>query len=548
MMATDKIELPIGYYLENFRRLVEHATHQYADLLSAEETHWLSQFDRLSVQAQRLIVRLLTRKGVWFRSDKLQYGEIPDLDPTLAELEAIAFIELNPELSPFDLGCSLLTKAEIVGLYPQTDKQLKKEQLLEQLSTNVQPYQCPFTIVQLLHSDILDTLQLLFFANTHQDQSQFILEDLGLHAFENYALDNQNRFFQHREQVESLRLFSAISSQYYTQYRALNGIQKLDVLNQWSSSIESELTQYDDPATHGYTHVKRQGLLNTLARDFERLGDLDRALAIFETTQLPPSRERRARMYLQRDQVSQAATVITDMLANPFSIEESEVAVRLEVKLKRAQGQKVPRQAKPHVDEDRLELDLSSQRVELAAAEYYQSKGYSVFYVENAFICGLFGLLYWDAIFAPVEGAFINAYQAQPKNLYSSRFESLRIEQLSRCREQFQQQGYRLLFDKLTQKQGILNPFVYWQHFDENLLSEAERYLPIETVLKLTDIILNDRKAFRAGMPDLVAFKDNATYWIEVKGPGDKLQDNQWRWIKHFQALQLPIRVCYVNQ
>jgi hypothetical protein len=49
-------------------------------------------------------------------------------------------------------------------------------------------------------------------------------------------------------------------------------------------------------------------------------------------------------------------------------------------------------------------------------------------------------------------------------------------------------------------------------------------------------------------MPDLIAFKDEGFHWIEVKGPGDKLQDNQWRWIKEFERLSVPFSVCYVNQ
>ncbi|MBM7035140.1 VRR-NUC domain-containing protein [Vibrio ulleungensis] len=546
-MASEKIELPVGYYLENFRRLVDHAQKNYSSLITEQESCWLATFASLSVQGQRLTVRLLTRKGVWFRSDKLSYQEIPDIEGTLTELQDAEIVHLNPPLSAAELGTQLLTKNEIIQRFPVSNKQLKKPQLIEELSQAAQVHHCSFTIVQLLDNAILDTLLLLFFANYHQDQSQFILEDLGVHKFENYALDEHNRFYQHRQQLESLRLFSQLSDDYYDRYRSLPKDDKISALEHWYSLIDHDRKQYADPSAHSYTHTKRQSLVNLIARDFERLGMLDKALELFNGTELPPSRERRARILLQQQRINEASSIIDEMLERPLSIEEQEVAQRLLTKRLRAQGEKVPRTSKPRVDEDFIQLDLSIQRVELAAADYYRAQGFEVYYVENAFLCGLFGLLYWDAIFAAVDGAFINPYQAQPKNLYSSRFAQLRQVELNRCRVQFEQHGYRSLSDTLKRKQDILNPFVYWSLFNRELLSQAEQCLPPDTLLQLTDIILSDRKAYRAGMPDLVAFRDGQTFWIEVKGPGDKLQDNQWRWIKHFQALQLPIRVCYVN-
>ena len=45
------------------------------------------RFKSLEADAQKLLVRLLNRKGVHFRIDKLHYAEIKDLDRALAELE-----------------------------------------------------------------------------------------------------------------------------------------------------------------------------------------------------------------------------------------------------------------------------------------------------------------------------------------------------------------------------------------------------------------------------------------------------------------------------
>ena len=34
---------------------------------------------------------------------------------------------------------------------------------------------------------------------------------------------------------------------------------------------------------------------------------------------------------------------------------------------------------------------------------------------------------------------------------------------------------------------------------------------------------------------------------IEVKGPGDRLQDNQKRWLAHARRHEIPVAVCYVQ-
>ncbi|MNJ61125.1 VRR-NUC domain protein [compost metagenome] len=50
-------------------------------------------------------------------------------------------------------------------------------------------------------------------------------------------------------------------------------------------------------------------------------------------------------------------------------------------------------------------------------------------------------------------------------------------------------------------------------------------------------------------MPDLIQFwpEQQRYRMIEVKGPGDRLQDNQLRWIDFCTEHGLPIEVCHVR-
>ncbi|HAB09157.1 MAG TPA: hypothetical protein DCE38_11965, partial [Alcanivorax sp.] len=49
--------------------------------------------------------------------------------------------------------------------------------------------------------------------------------------------------------------------------------------------------------------------------------------------------------------------------------------------------------------------------------------------------------------------------------------------------------------------------------------------------------------------PDLIQFwpAQRRYRMVEVKGPGDRLQDNQRRWLDFFIARDLPVAVCQVT-
>ncbi|MFA0677904.1 VRR-NUC domain-containing protein, partial [Vibrio sp. 10N.222.51.A6] len=154
---------------------------------------------------------------------------------------------------------------------------------------------------------------------------------------------------------------------------------------------------------------------------------------------------------------------------------------------------------------------------------------------------------FWEVIFADVESAFINRYQHRPLDLYHSDFIDNRAEQIQAVFQTISEQGLNQLLDIYDQKYGIANPFVHWNHFPKALIEHSMEAIPNALIVELFKVMLSDLKLFRTGMPDLIAFKDDEFHWIEVKGPGDKLQDNQWRWIKEFERLSVPFSVCYVN-
>ncbi|MEZ9517910.1 VRR-NUC domain-containing protein [Vibrio splendidus] len=541
------LQLPPTYYLDNFNRLVEHAQTLYTDLLSDDECRWLSAYKRLSVSSQCLMVRLLSRKGSWFRSDKLNYVEIPDLNSALQELSTSGFIALSHPaeqhdlvISNVELGLHLLTKPELLNVFPafKSNKTAKKNELL--LLLDQQPFDqflnLNFDCIYIVEAQVIDVLLLLFFANTYQDLSQFVLSDLGLNTFENYPLSKQRRFFTSRDQLNQLLQMRDIQ-RLYSEGNRKDG----EFLEQLLNAIPEE-------SEHRSSARKRSRLINDIARDLERLNLNDQAVFWFRQSVLPPSRERLARIYDKQGELNLMCDIVTQMKATPSDVSELEVAIKLEDRLLRKQGHKVSRTIKPNCNEIKLELDLSQTRVELAVKQHFEDQGWDVYFSENSFLCGLFGLAFWEVIFADVEGAFINRYQHRPLDLYHSDFADKRAEQVEAVFQTLSKHGLNHLLNIYDEKRGIANPFVHWNYFPRSLVEHSMVAIPNALIVDLFKVILNDLKLFRTGMPDLIAFQDKEFHWVEVKGPGDKLQDNQWRWIKEFKQLSVPFSVCYVNQ
>ena len=73
--------------------------------------------------------------------------------------------------------------------------------------------------------------------------------------------------------------------------------------------------------------------------------------------------------------------------------------------------------------------------------------------------------------------------------------------------------------------------------------------LPREHLKVCFGRILANIRANACGLPDLVQFwpAERRYRLIEVKGPGDRLQDNQIRWLSFCVTHAIPVSVCQVS-
>jgi hypothetical protein len=196
--------LPPLYYLHNFRLALATLRERYVGLLSASETGFIEQFDRLPEPAQCLLTRLAMRKGALFRRATLHYVEVPEPDKALRELATLGWLDPDPWLSAQELLCVLSSeelraavgirrrRRACVGRRADTQAQLTlplEAQPTIRRSLGDWNASLAGSVVHLCAEPLTQRLQHLFFGNHYQSWAQFVLADLGLTRYESVAMD-----------------------------------------------------------------------------------------------------------------------------------------------------------------------------------------------------------------------------------------------------------------------------------------------------------------------------------------------------------------------
>ena len=545
LVIAHSVDDPL-YYLHNFRQVLQWVEHRYADLLDAQELAFLQAFTALEQPAQALMVRMVMRKGELFRSDRLDYAEIGDTVRALQPLQALGWVR-EPEQLSLEQLFALLRKDELAQCFAQqlSRPRAAKRDLFDQLQALAlaprplsQWYaDAPVCILQWCLQPLCDRMRLLFFGNLYQDWSDFVLNDLGLLRFEQVPFSPGSRALQQRSEVD-LAMALHHCAERLEQGEAPATI--LDDLAPWRS---------DNPWL-----ARRHGrLLFALGQQCERLGDWDQALSVYARSSHAQARIRQVRVLERSERWPEAHELALQLAAAPANALEVQALERMLPRLARKLGgpaQPRRRTLAPQLIELDLPRELAALGVEEAVRQNLTQAGGQVHYVENTLLNSLFGLLCWDAIFAPVPGAFFNPFQAAPQDLHDSDFQLRRAALFDACLGRLDDGTHRqAILDCFAAKYGLQSPFVFWQMLDQALLEQALACLPPAHLKQCFLRLLQDIRNNRAGMPDLIQFwPEQGEYrMVEVKGPGDRLQDNQLRWLAFCAEHGLPVAVCHVR-
>jgi hypothetical protein len=550
-VITDPTQNPF-YSLDYLDYLVESVLDRYSALFSAEELSQLTQYRALPQPSRALYARLTQRKGPYFRLDRLRYKEIIDTEQAAVQLVATRFAAWVGSIRP-DLQLALRTKAELksLGVLAAYDLEQAAKPAIDQ-ALLAQHCQLPtLSILQLKCGGLIALCEYLFFGNRHQTLSEFVVTDLGLHRYENVDL---------------------VKSSAFASRSMLNANRLVDQLRAWAHLLEQEsktLKQNPDETRKARLISGLQGLksmvpsaedlLNyaltrgldklhlSLGQSFERVGHLTEALMCYEQTERAPASERRARIAFKQSRPEEAVGVCRAILKDCPDPKQRAYATKQLLKLDLIARERDSQRYDTQTLNLALTQDLS---VEQQVIGHLESTGKIALHTENHLYNGLFGMLFWDIIFAPVPGAFYHPFQREPADLMEPDF-TLRRQSLFEARfDELESLVVRLSLLTLNwrEKQGIANPFVAWKSLDLATFEFVLRLTPWSALKAIFKRLLSHFQSLRSGFPDLLVMDTETYELIEIKGPGDKLQTHQIAWLNFLADQGIRTSVMTVAQ
>ncbi|MCG8460373.1 MAG: hypothetical protein MI919_29170, partial [Holophagales bacterium] len=497
-------ELEEGYYARNFEVVARTVAERYGDLLSTEEAGLIESFEGASEDAKRLFVRLASRKGPLFRRDLLDYPEIPGLDAAVGELRGLGLLDLGEGASAAEL-LELMRMPELRRLAQEPSQgrgdargpghlgRPRRPELLahlfesrpgDELAAAVHER---YPVLRPLGIEILRVLRLLFFGNLHQTWSELVVRDLGIVRFEAVELRRDLRLFPDRRSVDQVLELGL------TRERVADLVREGE-LDAAVGLARRVATRAGDWHPLAQRHADR--LLVRVGRELERAGRGASALELYGGAASPPARERCCRVLERIGRPEEALELARGIRAEPRDETEAYFAPAFVHRLERKLGLRSDpyhRRRRPRAElrlpppdgSRRAPADaprvtamgdaLGGSSVEWRVLQALEQQGREAIYSENWLWRSIFGLAFWEEIFAPVPGAFHHPFQSGPVDLFGPDFRRARGSALAARLGELRAwtELETRLWPVYEAKAGIANALVPWHEAFRSPLRSA---------------------------------------------------------------------------
>jgi len=545
MADSEKIILPPKYYLDYFQYLLDFIQNGSAHLLGDQDRDFIQTFEALSEDARCLMVRMMNRKGEYFRLEKFTYEEIENIPQAAEELVEAELISLEP---PDDfLLFRLFTKAELDKLFPDREfSKKKKDDILIELAEENNPedyrtLRSKYTIMHFLEQEQIEYLKLLFFGHAHGMMTEFVIRDIGNVKLEN--LDNHTFTPWFDSEAEARSVFHLYQWD-RTIRHAIPVLLPEEILELVSVVNWSNFLQHPKSRKIGDKFMLRLG------EYFEKAEFPYDAINFYSLARKHPARERRIRILEKLGEEDAAREIAEVALEHPFNATEKIFAQDYLAKTSKRNYRSTT--AKINTSPEIIISDPKGHRVEQHALSYYAEQGFEGAHTENYLWRGLFGLLFWDELFDQQHATFHHPLQRMPSDLHSEAFFANRGELLHKKTAQLKtkKQLVKMITQTYQAKEDISNHLVSWH---ESLLPTIEacvKHLPLKSLYAVMLEMAKNMKDNSAGFPDLFIWTEKTYHFYEIKSPNDHLSAQQLFWIDFFNNHKIKadiLRVKYNN-
>ncbi|XOV93720.1 MAG: VRR-NUC domain-containing protein [Bacteroidota bacterium] len=544
MPEKEKIILPPRYYLDYFNYLIEFIEKHSGHLLGEDDIRFIEQYRSLETDAQCLFIRMLNRKGEFFRLDKLQYPEIEIYGESLDNLNNLEFITLEDIHYPEIFG--LFTKSELDRAFPEMGfKEMYKEEVLGTLIEEAEAYHYAtlsnqYQIIRLLKQEQMNYLKFLFFGHNYGMMTEFVIRDVGNVKLENLEKHEFTPWFDTREEALATFELANLSRAFRLATGELLPEEILAVMSpiQWEIYLQ-------------YPRSKKSAdkLLLRIGEYFEKAELAEVALSYYQLSERHPARERQIRILEKAGRLEEAKSVAESAAKKPLNATEllfvSDFLAKKSVRNYRTTTKRIKESPKIEVIPD------PTINVEQLACQYFIDQGYEAIHSENYLWRGLFGLVFWDVIFDENQDSFHHPLQRQPSDLFDEHFYERRLKSLESVQNKYATKSTlkKTILKRYQEKEGIANPLVSWHESLLPSLEAAIQRIPTKGLYNVLFEMAKNVKYNSAGFPDLFIWKEKEYHFYEIKSPNDHLSAQQLFWIDFMQRNKIKaevLRLIYV--
>ncbi|RDB22242.1 Fanconi-associated nuclease 1 [Hypsizygus marmoreus] len=198
-------------------------------------------------------------------------------------------------------------------------------------------------------------------------------------------------------------------------------------------------------------------------------------------------------------------------------------------------------------------LNGEEVNVEIRALQYYESMGYKGFHSESRILTTIFALLFWDIIFADVRGAFETPHQTAPLDLAEDSFYRARRDAIEARLDEIRSVKGRACeilarHDEAYREKKTWCVGVRWDICERQDLLEIVECFGGESLAIICRLFCEDYAGRSSGVPDLIIwdYTKGLCKFVEVKGPGDRPQENQKLWFDSLLGAGANVEICKV--
>lgn len=572
------IVLPPDYYLQHFAEFLQRIEVQYAGLLGPAEQQFIGEFRALLPDAQRLWLRMLSRKGTVFALSDLQYAEIGDQPAAAAILLKTGFAarpEQQADLANWLVKANKQQLSELLqvglqqGLLAQLPKKSADKATLQQAVTDaalLQPQwlaQCGDWLA-LRQTEPLQYLLFLFFGRIETDLSAFTLRDLGVVATGGLRASPEQSVAERTtpgsgEPLYLARFLDAATAQAAYAYARLkaqlrealprkNSLLTLEQLQQWQQDALLWPEPLDDR-----TVLAREKLCEALGRQAERLQQPELAIHWYLAGGGYPASERLMRLYHKLGRRAELDALLAQMQTEPCCDEEFYLAQDF--------SRRVLKQSRltdtTHLLQQAAVLaldELWANTPEQGALAFYRQQGFQAEHLENNLWLALFGLLLWPQLFEAADSSIHNEFERRPRDLttpaFYQRHGSAIETQLALLDDKAAACNY--LLAQSTRHYGKQNAIFSWYPELLEPVLVLVRGAPAGALAAVLRKMALDFRRHSSGYPDLLLWRATGSCGdgqvqelrlIEIKAPGDSVRRNQLSRLHSLRDLGFDVRL-----